>query len=291
MNRTNPGSLLIAAALAVLLGFPQASRGQDDGFDVPDVDPRADATANPMQAQMAMMAFRANQLTDAQFDQWIFGNQGGSSMARVRLAASLKLKLGEVERFASLSAAQKTKLELAARGDVKRFFDEVENRRKEFQTVRQDQAKFGAFYQTLQPVQLAFQAGLFETGSIFARTLRKTLQADQLARYDAAARERSLFRYRAKVGLAVANLDRSVGLTADQRRRLTTLILQETRPPRKFGQLDTQLVLYQLARLDEAKVRPIFNEAQWNLLKPQLTGARNNEATLIRQGVLPPDGH
>jgi hypothetical protein len=290
MNRTHPGhgSLLTTAALAVFLGFGQAARGQDDGFDVPDVDPRASGDANPLQAQRAMMVFQANQLNEAQFDIWVFGGTVQStSAARTRLESLLKLKLREVEQTTSLTPAQRKKMELAARGDLKRFFDDVEDRRREFQTVRQDQNKFGAFYQTLMPLQLAFQSGMFGTGSVFTKTLRKTLDTDQFARYDAEVRQRNLFRYRARVGLVVANLDQAVGLTVDQRRRLTTLIVDETRPPRKFSQYDTQVVLYQLVRLDEAKVRPIFNEAQWNFMKQQLQNARAYEQILTRQGVLP----
>jgi hypothetical protein len=291
MNRPNPGlgSLLIAVALAVFLGSGRPARGQDDGFDVPDVDPRANADTNTLQARRAMVAFNRGQMNEAQFDMWVFGNARSAVAARARLESSLKVKLAAVEQITRLTPAQKKKAELAARGDLKRFFDDVEDRRNRFKILNkdQDQAKLAEFYQSLQPVQTAFQSGVFGAGSVFAKTLRKTLDAAQFARYDADVRERNLFRYRAKVGLAVATLDRSVGLTHDQRERLTTLILEGTHPPRKSSQLDTQFVLYQLAHLDEAKVRPIFNEAQWNLVKHQLTGAQAYEQMLTRQGMLP----
>jgi hypothetical protein len=170
---------------------------------------------------------------------------------------------------------------------MKRFFDDVEDRRRQLPAIRGDQGKFNQFYQSLQPLQQTFQSGVSGAGSLFAKTFRKTLDAEHLARYDAVVKERDLLRYRAKVGLAVAGLDRSVGLTAEQRRRLTELLLAETRPPRRAGQLDLQVVLYQLAHLDEAKVRPIFHEAQWNAVKQQLALVQRYEATLTRQGVLP----
>ena len=49
--------------------------------------------------------------------------------------------------------------------------------------------------------------------------------------------------------------------------QLAELLLKETRPPRKFGDApDVALVLFQASRIPEAKIRPIFDDAQWRIM-------------------------
>ena len=48
---------------------------------------------------------------------------------------------------------------------------------------------------------------------------------------------------------------------------VAALLLRETRPPRRFGNApDVALVLFQASRLPEAKLRPIFDYAQWRIV-------------------------
>ena len=109
-------------------------------------------------------------------------------------------------------------LELASRGDIKRFFDKVEVKRKAFQLVRNDQQKFGEFYQQIQPLQQTFNQGLFGDDSLFAKTVKKTLDPGQLAQYDDLSRQRRQLRQQAMLGRVLATLDNSLALEIRQRR-------------------------------------------------------------------------
>ncbi len=227
------------------------------------------------------------------FNAWVFGNARDPNTAKSKLETQFKLQVDEIGRVAKLSDGQKKKLELAARGDMKRFFDLVEDKRRSFQLVKNDQNKFNEFYQELRPLQTKINAGLFDDDSFYAKTVKRTLDPDQNLSYDQVVRERQLYRYRTQVNLVITNLDNAVGFRAEQRRQITKIILEQTRPPKKSGQYDNYVILYQLSKLPEARLKPFFKEPQWLTFKRQLDNAQRLEQFLKTQGILPdefPDG-
>ncbi len=71
-------------------------------------------------------------------------------------------------------------------------------------------------------------------------------------------------RYQRAIGNAVATIKRNLHFSSDQTERLEHLLREATRPPRRFGAAsDRALINRQLARLPEEKVRPIFDDEQW----------------------------
>jgi hypothetical protein len=199
----------------------------------------------------------------------------------------LSLQVESVGRTCGVSELDRKKLLLAGRGDIKRFFERVEEKRKKFDKVKTDQNKVGEIYQELLPLQIALNTGLFGDGSLYSKTLKRVLSAEDEARYQQVISERNRFRYRARVELAVAQLDQSVGFRDDQRRKLIELILRETPPPARFGQYDYYLVLYQTSRIPEEKIKTIFDEKQWAFLSRQLNQGRGIQRFLRQQGLLP----
>ena len=110
------------------------------------------------------------------------------------IESQLGLRIDEIDRACKISPDQRAKLLLAGRGDVKRFMDRVDEKRKKFEEVRKDQNKIGMFHQELQPLRLAFSGGLFGTGSLLEKTLRRTLDEEQVEKYQAALAERAAYR-------------------------------------------------------------------------------------------------
>lgn len=271
----DPRLLLTALALLASFGPARPTHAQDDiNEDVVE----APVVANQPQFMIA----------EENFNMWVYGNSRDANTARTRLETQFKLKIDELARVANLTDAQKKKLELAGRGDVKRFFDLVEEKRKGFKAVQNDQNKFNDFYQELRTVQLKLNSGLYGPDSFYAKTLKRTLDHDQAARFNQVLRDREQFHYRAQISQVVSNLDNSVGLKADQRRRLLKLIEEETRPPKKSSQYDSYVVLYQLSKLPDERIKPIFsNDGQWQSFKRQMANSRNLERFLMTQGILP----
>jgi hypothetical protein len=268
------GRLLTAATFLAILGMGQAARAQQDEEE--------EAVPAPPVNGVFM-------INNAQFDQWVFGNVGATNagVARNKLDALLALNVDDLERNCGLTPVQKKKLLLAGRGDIKRFFDRVEDIRKKFDKVKNDQNQFGLMWQDIQTLQTAFQAGVFDEESIYAKAVKATLSAEQVVKQEKVARDRLLYRYWARVDLAMELLNNSVGFTDEQRQRLVKVLAEGTRPPRRLGQNDYYAVLYLLATLPEAKVKPIFDDVQYRSLRRQLDQARGLEAWLKQNGFVP----
>lgn len=227
------------------------------------------------------------QLDESIFNQWVFGNQNRVASTRDQLAMTLALHVADVERTCSLSEPQKRKLLLAGQGDIKRFNDRVDDAKIVFDRLRSNQNNMNEIYQETQPLAASLATGLYGEGSIFAKAIGTTLDAEQASRYRAAIQEKIHLRHRARVLRAIAGLDSTVGLTSDQYRRFLDLILAETTPPaRSSNQYEGAIVLIKIARLPESKVRPIFDEVQWTVLSRQLMQARGMEGFLQSQGFL-----
>lgn len=262
---------LMLVLLASLL--PRAGFAQDDVIE-------EDAVVAPQPVFM---------LSDAQFDQWVFGSQVGTDRMRTLLDKQLQARISDIERNCPITEAQRKKLWLAGHGDMKRFFDRVEEKRRKFQGTKQDPNKINEIFQEVQPLQASFHAGLFGETSIFTKTIRQTLSDDQNARYERALDEKAMFRYRARVELMASTLGNSLGLSSEQRRQFVKVVLEESRPPRSFGSSDYQVVLLHTAKIPEAKLKPIFDADQWPVLKRYLVQAKAREPFLKSNGYVPAD--
>jgi hypothetical protein len=264
----------VSIAVLIAAGHGPAARGQDFEDDAPEPVPPEARNEFVLNAQ--------------QFDQWVFGNSNvqGAPGARKKMDTMLSLQIEEMDRTCGLSDSQKEKLRLAGRGDVERFFDRVEEKRRELQDKSYEQNKIGELYQQLQPFQATLNGGLFDDGSLFEKIVAKALDPEQAARYESFNRERRTFRYRAKVEMMVLKLSRSLGLRAEQQERFVQAIIEETRPPRRFGQNDYYLVLYQASTVPEERLRPIFDEAQWGLIQRLLRQGKGYEQFLKTGGYV-----
>jgi hypothetical protein len=268
--------LLAAAAIVAMVGAGQAARAQDDDEDE-EAEPNA---AVPIRGAVVF--------NQAQFDQWLFGNLGtaNAGVARNKLDALLTLSVEDLVRTCDLTPFQKKKLLLAGHGDIKRYFDRVEEARKKFQSVKNNQNQLGLMWQDIQQLQTAFQ-GIFDEGSIFAKSLKSTLKPEQVVAHEKVVRDRLFYRYQARVDLAMEMLNNNVGFTDAQREQLVKLLFEGTRPPKRLGQNDYYAILYLIGTLPEAKVKPIFEDVQYRALKQQLDQARGLGMWLKQNGFIP----
>jgi hypothetical protein len=280
MSRQSVGFALAMAL--VVVGGAGPLRADDD-------DDLAEVRAEPARAQMVFQNQRF-QIDESNIDRWVYGNasRGGDSLF---LAAGLKQKIDEIGNVCELSQLQKAKLSLAGQGDIQRFVSRVDDLKSKCQTGPVTQEEFRALSQSAQSLRAEYQQGLFESGSLFSKTLAASLRPEQTARYEQVDRERRAYRYRARVELAVAQLDAILGLSDEQRWRLVQLILDKTRPPRRFGQFDRIVVLVQISRLvPDETLATVLEPAQQRLLRKELSNARRMMPALKRQGVIFEEG-
>jgi len=276
VKRLSLGFVVLVVVISVAASLGSSAWAQDDW----------DAEERGALAQPAVMGRAvAFEIPEETFDQWVFGGKTSSQVTK-RLDSLLALQVDSVERACSLSDGQKKKLQLAGRGDVKRYFGSVEEMRKKFREVRRDQNRVNNIWQDLQPLRTRFNSGIFDEASLFCKVLKRTLDPDQSAQYEQQERERQKFRYEAKVELVVAMLEKGVPLRDDQRKKLVKLLLEEPDPPTKFGEYDYYVVLYHAAKLPEETLKPIFDDAQWRALTRVFAQAKGMEAHLKRNGFI-----
>lgn len=133
----------------------------DEGDDPPPVRPAMRLNLN------TAVVDREN------FDRWVFVDGRSEPERRKYLEEILRSKVELAGVLHDLTAAQRAKLRLAGRGDIKRFFDQVEDRRNAFEIERRTFKTAYPALQRLVPLSQIYQEGPFDDGSLFAKTLRK----------------------------------------------------------------------------------------------------------------------
>lgn len=128
------------------------------------------------------------EMAESEFDRFLFGNRSSAAAARARFENILTKKLAALHRTCGLSDGLRSKLELAGRGDLKRFFDRIDGLRTEVCNPDSDTSDGQFVWNKLtmrkcEWLQRKLSADLFGYGSLFDKTLRNTLSPEQLVRY------------------------------------------------------------------------------------------------------------
>jgi hypothetical protein len=254
----------------VLIGSPLFAAVDDDD-DAPPPDPNQPVFI----------------LTPETLDQWIFSNVGNSAQAFSQVDTQVKLRIEAVDRVCSLSPPQKIKLQLAADRDIKKFHDQYDQLKLKYQHTKQNPNNLNNVMSAIAPLQQQWNAGIIGDSSMLAKVIENTLTADQWSAYEKEQSERTGYRYRAKIKLALATLESTVPMTVEQREQLEKLLLAETKPPKKFSQFDPQVVLLQAANLPEAKFKNIFDDGQMKSLQQVFQQVKGMEPMLKQQEILP----
>jgi hypothetical protein len=235
-------------------------------------------------------ALRANHvpMTEATLDRMLFGS-GGAAQFRRRLELCLTSRVTEIRKICALTVAQEGKLLLAGRGDIKRFFDRVQDAKKKIHHGSIDRVGLEAILHGFQRQTLDPRREFFDASSLLSKSLKNALSPEQFDRFQQVTHERAVSHHRATVSWVVGVMDTTLRLTSAQHRRLEQLLQKETRPPRRFGEYDYYGVMFQVSRLPEGSLRPIFDDYQWGKLSLQLAEAVRLERTLKDEGFVPDD--
>jgi hypothetical protein len=172
-----------ASALVVILAFCTRTHG---GQNPPDGEAAADEAAAEDNVPLVPPALRSLESGDNSYERVIFGGRGESAAGvRLWLDALLLRKVDTVDRFSRLTELQKQKLHLAGRGDIKRFFDSVEEQRRLILMIDEnalDRKRIDEITQAARQLRHVLDLGPFEEGSLFAKAVRRTLSPQQAGR-------------------------------------------------------------------------------------------------------------
>jgi hypothetical protein len=266
----------VGALGAILLG-PIVSSAQDDVEVAPQ-----------------RKVFRVEVAEDLIVDRWIFRedrpNRDGAQVVtaaggRARIDYQLKQLLDELVQTCELNEAQLSKLKLAARGDIKVFFDQVDGARTKFLTLTKNGNQVNPFYQQeIVPLQMQYSKGLFGDGSMFRKMLRNTLTADQQAKYEGIVLNSRRTVYRERMKSLLSKVEG--GFRDNQIEVLQELLLEHTQPPLQYGPYDQQVIMLKLSQLPATKLKDALDKGQWKQLQPRLLEVSGTEDLLARYGVI-----
>src|SRR5262249_12476377 len=158
--------LLWLTTLIVVAGGGTRAFGQDDMIFIDDIPVQADPKLEARFVQTV-------QFSPEQVDQWIFNRWGGSAATKDRLTADLALRVDDIDRACVITPVQKKKLTLAGQGDIKRYYDRVDELKQKYAGGgASSKTNANTIWQDMQPLQIELLGGLFGPGSIFVKTIR-----------------------------------------------------------------------------------------------------------------------
>jgi hypothetical protein len=196
------------------------------------------------------------------FYRMIFQPDQDPDAARQRLETSLSYEVAEIDRTCTLSPAQKHKLLLIGRGDIKRFFDRCEALKRKYVAVENDDQNRGEMNEDISSLQMTLQSGLFQGNSLLHKALPRALTGEQFAQYDGLMRDRLQSRHLAAIERVVVLLEKGSPFTEAERQNFRAFLKKEIRPSRLTSPYDLYDVFGQLGRLPEVKVKPFLNDVR-----------------------------
>ena len=89
--------------------------------------------------------------------------------------------IDDLDRACSITEVQKKKLKLAGLGDIKRYYDRVEDLKRKYTSSAKQGNINNNIWQEMQPLQIELNNGVFDDDSIFVKTVKNTLSGDQVS--------------------------------------------------------------------------------------------------------------
>jgi hypothetical protein len=127
-------------------------------------------------------------ISDAGFDQSVFGAVGNWEAVRHELDVILRQAIDDSTQRYGLTAEQQEKLRIAGRGDIQRLFDRVEESRLRLQSqVIHDVAGVRQLSQGFAAESADLRARIrrpLASGSLFTKTLKGALTSEQIGAYE-----------------------------------------------------------------------------------------------------------
>jgi hypothetical protein len=276
---------LAVLALAALAAFPCAARGQEgreligrrnDLIEVEDVVDQLD----PLRVERFLREFALMTL-----------GRGDGEQARRRLESRLKFRIDQIDRVCKLSPEQRSKLNVAGRGDMRRFFAQIDALKAKWADVAIEVDVQALHARLIEQVAdsnvVKTETDCFGDGSLYSKVLKSTLTPEQMAVRENTAKDAAIALHRTTVRWAIGSMEPWLHLSSEQREKLEVLLFARTKPPRKFGSYDYYGLMFQASKLPEKDFKSIFSGRQWEKVEKQLAEARRLEKTLRDGGFLP----
>ena len=222
-------------------------------------------------------------LTPETIDRWIYGMD--ADRARRAIESKVNQKIRELDKKYDLTEAMRHKLELAARADKIRLYAEIDALKSKCPASIEDRDQLNTIRieaNDLRKKQLLFLG----PDSFFAKAANTILVDAPRSTNSVVQQKQVLSRHQANIEAAVRIVERKVNLRDPQRKALIKLLSQETQPSQVIGNFDDLVVQYELCRLPEAKLRPLFDEDQWPNVLLAIESVKGLKPLLTQKGLI-----
>jgi hypothetical protein len=260
---------LLAAVFAAVVA-PQRVAGAQDADDESE--------------QVGAVPGAAN-ATNGLFDRLVFGGVKIKDL-RNQFEATLTTRITSLEWAYDLTEAQKAKLRLAGHGDIKRWFDFIEDKKRESDQISGDPEMIRAYSRRLKAFRTRLRHAPFGEDSIFSKTFKTMLKPVERAEYEKALCVKRGERHVNLINKLINSNDHPLNLNEEQRRRFRNVLLRKTPPPRLDALPDCRVLLLQTSQLPDTELRPIFDKPQWEVLKKSVIKLKEIEYLFKDAGML-----
>lgn len=224
-----------------------------------------------------------------QFDMWIFqGLPGRGTGAREALESRVDLEILRISQAIRLDDSQTDHLKLAGHGDIKRFFDRVERARRHFLAMqsRLERNNLNEAYQLAAPLQQELALGLFGPTSLLQKTIASTLDEQQWAAWQQEQERANRLRAERAVKLFIAQTQRQIPMTTEQRTRLAELLLDQVKSISTNDQYTQYLLQYRLSEVPREELQNLFDPTQMKAIDRSIQQGRAMVNMLKHRGLL-----
>lgn len=225
-----------------------------------------------------------------QFDSWIFSGMQNATLARQKLAAQAQMEIDRMDLTSTLQESQIQKLQFAAKGDIQHFFDDVDVAHRQFHAMQAaggvGQANINEVYQLASTLAQRLNQGIYDKDSLLKKVACgcvDTKQAKQLRERE----ERQLkLESDAAIMIFLANLGRRVPMTNAQRESMVELVNNHITLRNPKHNYASYVLMYEMSELPQAKLKTIFDDAQYTAIQKNFQTGIVMKATLKQMGLL-----
>lgn len=193
---------------------------------------------------------------------YLFNGKDEAGFKR-NLETSCQLRVDRVAEVVGLTEDQRSKLELAIRGDLSRVYREMEKVRQKTKGLNmQDQADMQKAWQEISPLYQRFQnGGVIDENSLYENVLASVLDEQQREQFQQYLDGRRQFKMQALAAASLSEMEKQMPLLADQREQLIKLVRQVP-VPRKANGMHAYVGYAILGRVKRNAVADILDENQ-----------------------------
>ncbi len=179
------------------------------------------------------------------------------------------LQLAQLNKLVQFEDKQRTKLEWAIQGDLRRFYRCLAMAREKTKhlDVQNNQEDMQKAWEVVMPLQQRLSGGLLDNDSLYQKVLDATLTGNQNETYQNYLRARSQARAHAMIAITISDLEQTVPLLQHQRDQLVKLLLAEPLPQTVPRGYEPYLGYILLTRVEVDALEQMLDAAQFQAVK------------------------